>query len=250
MVDCLNFANPEKPENMGALWGCCEGLHFAAKEFNVPFVSGNVSLYNESHAGPILPTPTIMTLGIIEDVRNSVSADVKGAGNNIYLIGETFNELGGSEYFKQVHNEWGKTVPRVHPEKTKAKMGALQKAMGEKRIASCHDIAEGGLAVALSEMLTSGGFGAEISIKKLSGSAKRGDYKLFSESNGRWLTEVTQDNSKEFENILRANKVEFIKLGITTKQPRLKVDSLIDLGLKEIYKKWHEPIYKIVEGTK
>ena len=250
MVDCLNFANPEKPETMGALWKCCEGMHFAAKEFGVPFVSGNVSLYNESHAGPIHPTPTIMTLGIIEDVRNSVSADIKGAENNLYLIGETFNELGGSEYFKQVHNEWGKTVPRVHPAKTKAKISALHQASSFKLLASCHDVAEGGLAIALSEMLTSGGYGAEISIKKLPGNSKRDDYKLFSESNGRWITEVKPENSAEFEKILKANKAEFVKLGVTTKQPRLKIDNLVDLGLKEIYKKWHEPIYKVVEGSK
>ncbi len=253
MVDCLNFANPEKPENMGALWGCAEGMHFAAAEFNVPFVSGNVSLYNESHAGPILPTPTIMTLGIIEDVRNSVSADVKAADNFLYLIGETFNELGGSEYFRQVHNEWGKVVPRVHPEKTKAKMSALLKANSQKLIASCHDLSEGGLAVALAEMLTSGGFGAEISIKKLDGrkpqtANRRPDYKLFSESNGRWLTEVKPENSGRFEEILRQYNVSFAKIGKTTKKPRLKIDNLIDLGLKELYKTWREPIYRIVEG--
>ena len=82
------------------------------------------------------------------------------------------------------------------------------------------------------------------------GKSKRDDYKLFSESNGRWITEVKPENSAEFEKILKTNKSEFAKLGITTKQPRLKVDNLIDLGLKEIYKKWHEPIYKIVEGSK
>ncbi len=248
MVDCLNFANPEKPDNMGHIWRCCEGMHFMAKEFDVPFVSGNVSLYNESHAGPILPTPTIMTLGLIDDVRNSVSADVKGAGNNLYLIGETFNELGGSEYFREVHNEWGKTVPRVYPGKTKAKMRALNSAAKQKLLASCHDLSEGGLGVALCEMLSSGGYGAEVSIKKIPGDAKRNDYKLFSESNGRWLAEVNPENSKQFEGILQSGKVAFAKIGATTNEPRLKIDNLADLGIKEIYKKWHEPIYKIVEG--
>ena len=250
MVDCLNFANPEKEENMGYIWKCCEGMHFAAREFNVPFVSGNVSLYNESHAGPILPTPTIMTMGIIDDVRKSVSADVKGADNFLYLVGETYNELGGSEYFKQVHNSWGKVVPRVNPKKTKAKMNALLQASSLKLLASCHDLSEGGLGVALTEMLASGGYGAEVSIRKINGAVKRPDYRLFSESNGRWLTEVKEENSSEFEKILRRSKVSFLKLGQTTKKPRLKIDNLVDLSLKELYKAWHSPIYKIVEGGK
>ena len=250
MADCLNFANPEKEENMGYIWRCAEGMHFAAREFNVPFVSGNVSLYNESHAGPILPTPTIMALGLIDDVRKSVSADVKGADNFLYLIGETYNELGGSEYFKQVHNSWGKAVPRVNPKKTKAKMRALNEAAKNSLLESCHDLAEGGLGVSLAEMLTSGGYGAEVSLRKLNGNVKRADYKLFSESNGRWLTEVKEENSSEFEKILRRNKVSFLKLGITTKKPRLKINNSIDLSLKELYKAWHSPIYKIVEGGK
>lgn len=248
MVDCLNFGNPEKKESMAELKSSCEGLYFAAKEFNVPFVSGNVSLYNESHAGAIFPTPTILTAGIIEDVRKTVTLDVKGAGSSLYIIGETFDELGGSEYMKVIHSKNGAVVPRVYPEKTKAKIDALLTANSQELIASCHDLSEGGLVVALAEMLFSGSFGAKISVEALPGTSKRPDYKLFSESNGRWLAEVTKENSEKFEKILKENKVAFAKLGETTKEKKLIVDNLINLSLDKLYKTWREPIYKIAGG--
>jgi len=92
-----------------------------------------------------LPTPTIMTAGIIEDVRKAVSMDLKGAGNNLYIIGETDNELGGSEYIARVYPEQsGKVVPRVYPDKFKAKMEIILSAMDQNIISSCHDIGRRG----------------------------------------------------------------------------------------------------------
>ena len=107
------------------------------------------------------------------------------------MIGETNNELGGSEYFSLIFNKEGNVVPRVNLETLSNKMEALLKANDQKLILSCHDCSEGGLSVALSEMLMAGGFGAELSLNELAGNAERVDYKLFSESNGRWIVEVS-----------------------------------------------------------
>ncbi len=242
MVDCLNFGNPEKPEIMGQFRAATEGMYFAADNFKVPFVSGNVSFYNESHAGAILPTPTILGVGIIEDVRKAVSMDIKGPGNILFLIGETDNELGGSEYFKVVHEKLGKVVPRVYPDKFKQKMDALLKAIDQGLVESVHDCAEGGFAVAIAEMLMSGGFGANVSIKDISGNATRADYKLFSESNGRWIVEVKPENIEKFLTLFE--NAAITKIGYTTDEKMLKIDDLINIDLETIYKTWKEPIYK------
>ncbi len=242
MVDCLNFGNPEKPEIMGQFKAACEGMYFIADKMQVPFVSGNVSFYNESHAGAIKPTPTVLCCGLIDDVEKAVSMDVKGAGNELYLIGETNLELGGSEYMKEVHNKEGKVVPRVKPDKFKKKADALLKAMDEGVIESCHDCSEGGLAVALSEMLMSGGFGAEVSIENIPGNTERADHKLFSESNGRWIIEMKPETVRN--GLERFETIKITKLGVTTEAKKMKIDDLIELDLDEIYKSWKEPIYK------
>jgi phosphoribosylformylglycinamidine synthase len=248
MSDCLCFGNPEKEEIMGQFVAACEGLHFAADNFGVPFISGNVSFYNESEGTAILPTPTIMTVGLIDDVRKAVSMDLKGAGNALYIIGETDSELGGSEYFARVYPEQapGKVVPRVYPDKFKAKMEFLFSAMDQNFILSCHDIAEGGLAVALAEMCFAGSFGANVDICHLPGKAERDDYRLFSESNGRWIVEVK--NAADFEELARKHNIEFAKLGTTINAKKLKIGEIIDLPLEELHKAWKRPVYDVVGG--
>jgi phosphoribosylformylglycinamidine synthase len=144
----------------------------------------------------------------------------------------------------------GKVAPRVSPGKTKAKIEAILKAMGQDLILACHDLAEGGLAVALSEMLFAGGFGANISVKGLPGEAKRTDFKLFSESNGRWLVEISKNSeiSEKFENIMKEFNVVYKKLGETTSEPKLVIDEAINLELEKLRKAWKQPIYNIVGG--
>ncbi|MFH1834635.1 MAG: phosphoribosylformylglycinamidine synthase subunit PurL [Methanobacteriota archaeon] len=202
MADCLNFGNPEKEDRLGDFKRACEGLRMVAEYFKVPFVSGNVSLYNESILGPIAPTPTLVGVGIIEDVRKAVSTDLKKEGSLLYLVGDTFRELGGSQYHKVI-GELGGVVPKVHPEKLKEKMEFLLKKMKEEVVLSCHDLSEGGLFAAACEMAFGGRLGVELDLEALGGSL-RSDEKLFSESNGRWLVEVSSENSQVFEHFDQA----------------------------------------------
>jgi phosphoribosylformylglycinamidine synthase len=232
IVDCLNFPNPEKPENLGDFKRACAGLHFAASQFGIPFVSGNVSLYNESSLGPIAPTPTLLTCGIAKDVRKCITSDLKKAGNIIYLVGDTEEELRGSQYLRLLGLQGG-FVPKVNPKKTIENSRNILAAMDAGLVASCHDLSEGGLFVALAEMCLGGDLGADVNLSKMGG--LRTDSKLFSESNGRWLLEVRPKDAARFEKIvggLGIGKVKGKEIRITDAKAK------VVLKLNDIRKNW------------
>ncbi len=248
MADCLNFGNPEKPEILGDFYESCKGLYFVASELGIPFVSGNVSLYNESQTGAIASTPAILGVGIVKDIRKVVTMDAKESGNNLYLIGKTKRELGGSEYAK-LFNETGEIVPRVDIKTLKPKMQFLLDAMDKKLIRSCHDLSNGGLGVAVSEMLIAGDLGAQI---YLPAGDLRTDFKLFSESNGRFIVEVNTEFLFEFEKMAEYAGVEITKIGEVTKNKTLEVydndRKLICIEIEELRNKFNETIPLIMEG--
>ncbi|KAF5430754.1 phosphoribosylformylglycinamidine synthase [Candidatus Methanophagaceae archaeon] len=239
-ADCLNFGNPEKPDRMGEFYESCRGLGYMASALGIPFVSGNVSLYNESAAmgEAIPPTPTILGIGLCEDVRACVSVDVKESGNLLYVIGDTKKELGGSEYFRLSGLD-GVVVPKTDPDVLKTRMGDLLGSMQEGLIASCHDVSEGGLAVAVCEMLIGGDLGATIDIAGVN-TKLRSDYKLFSESNTRWVVEVWQEEVSKFEAVMAGQPV--IKIGEVVDAKRVDVcdgnRALVDLSLGELRGAW------------
>jgi phosphoribosylformylglycinamidine synthase II len=241
-ADCLNFGNPEKPDRMADFYECCRGLGHMAASLRVPFVSGNVSFYNESAAlkESIPPTPTILGIGLCEDVRECVTVDVKEAGNLLYVIGETKAELGGSEYCKLRGVEGG-IVPRTDPEVLIRSMEALREAMKGGLIASCHDVSEGGLAVAVCEMLIGGDIGASIDIAGIN-KELRSDYNLFSESNSRWVVEVWSDEAKTFEALMKTRGVGISNIGETIGEKRVlmsdKDKELVNISLVEVRSAW------------
>ncbi len=243
LADCLNFGNPEKPDRMGDFYECCRGLGYMASSLGVPFVSGNVSFYNESAAmdESIPPTPTILGIGICEDVRECITVDVKEAdGNLLYVIGETKAELGGSEYYRLRRVEGG-IVPRTEPEVLMQSMGALREAMQAGLIASCHDLSEGGLGVAVCEMLLGGDIGASIDLAGVNPEL-RSDYKLFSESNTRWVVEVWKEEAERFEDLIKERSVYVSKIGETVGEKRVGIcdrnKELMNLSLEEVREAW------------
>ncbi len=184
-ADCLNFGNPEKPERMGEFVESVKALGWMARGFGLPCVSGNVSFYNETPYSAVAPTPSLMGVGIIEDVRKVVTSHFKGKGD-IVLVGETKKEFGGSLYCR-VAKQKSTVVPKTSPEKLKNYANAMLSAFRQFRVYACHDLSEGGLALALAEMCI-GGRGCRV---------KSMDYvRLFSESNTRWVVEV--DGGEEF----------------------------------------------------
>jgi len=241
-ADCLNFGNPEKPERMGEFYECCRGLGYMASSLGVPYVSGNVSFYNESAAmrTSIPPTPTILGIGLCDDVRACITVDIKEAGNFLYLIGETKEELGGSEYYKLRHVSGG-IVPRTDPEVLKRSMEALRGAMKAGFIASCHDLSEGGLAIAVCEMVLGGNIGAILDIAGLN-PRMRSDYTLFSESNTRWVVEVWRDEKSKFEKLMKMRDLYIRNLGETVGEKRVVISfddkKLVDLSVEDVRAAW------------
>ncbi|KXA93085.1 hypothetical protein AKJ65_06680, partial [candidate division MSBL1 archaeon SCGC-AAA259E19] len=202
LLDNFTWGNPEDPEELGKLVRACEACYDFATSFKTPFISGKDSLYNESPLGPITPTLLITGVGLIPDVRKTVSMEVKEKGDLLYLIGETHPELGGSEYYRS-RGFLGKRVPKVRPERFKKKIESLPKAMDKNFIRACHDLSEGGLGVAASEMSFTGGLGIQIDLGKVPASTEREDFILLSESNGRFLVEVPEKEKENFEGLMR-----------------------------------------------
>ncbi|MEM2320654.1 MAG: phosphoribosylformylglycinamidine synthase subunit PurL [Candidatus Bathyarchaeia archaeon] len=204
LLDNFVWGNPEKPERLGSLVRACMACYRFAKGFGTPFISGKDSLYNESPLGPVTPTLLITAIGIVPDVRRIVSMDLKEPGNLLYIVGRTYNELGGSEYYR-LKGYLGKNVPRVRLREAKWNMRAILRAIDRGCIRACHDLSEGGLAAAAAEMSLAGDLGLEIWLGKVpyAGQILRNDYILFSESNSRFLVEVPETYREEFEAIVR-----------------------------------------------
>jgi phosphoribosylformylglycinamidine synthase len=214
LLDCLNFGNPEKPEKMGEFYEACRGLGDSAKALKLPFMSGNVSFYNESIKTAVPPTPEIMGIGIVNDIRKCITSDFKTEGNHLYLIGkETEKEMGGSEYYKIMGLDEG-IVPKVNFKILKECINGILSVIDKKLIASCHDISEGGIGVCVSEMAIGGDIGVEIDLSNIAKNI-RSDIKIFSETNTRWIMEVKKDKKNEFEKILNKNNTPYILIGRT-----------------------------------
>jgi len=240
-TDCLNFGNPEKPERLGELREAVRGIGEIARKLNIPIPSGNVSLYNEASSGTcILPTPMIVACGIIDDVRKAVTADIKGNGNLLFMVGDTKDEMGGSLLFRKFGGEQG-NVPGVDVDRLKDLMDKMLLAMDKGLIRSCHDCSDGGIAVAIAEMCISGDIGAEVDVSDLH---ERIEVALYSESNSRWIAEVSEKDIEEFENILGADAKRLGRTG----GDKLKINGA-ELTVKEMREAWNDPIWSAMGGV-
>ncbi len=243
-ADCLNFGNPEKPEKMWEFSQAVQGLAHVAGKVGATFVSGNVSLYNEGPAGACPPTPAIMGIGIIEDVDKVVTVPFKQAGSVVYLVGETLDEMAGSAYLRMLGVSGG-TVPKVNPFKLASAASALIDLTASGKIRACHDLSEGGLALALAEMCIGSGIGADITLT----GRLRADIALFSESNTRWACEIAPENAEAFEEVFRSRGIAVRKIG-TTGGASLTIaynnKPLASVSCDGMYDAWQAPIWDIM----
>jgi phosphoribosylformylglycinamidine synthase len=248
LLDCLNFGNPEKPERMGEFYEACRGLGEIGRALDLPYVSGNVSFYNESVKTAVPPTPEIFAVGIVDDIRTCVTSDIKTEGNPVYLVGkQTEKELGGSEYYYTMKREGG-VVPKTDPEILRHCMKGLLACMKRQYVAACHDLSEGGLGTCLAEMAIGGNMGATIDISMV-GKGLRTDVKVFSESNTRWVVEVNKENQTQFEKQLQKDFVSFILLGKTQGNHLIIKDdakTVIDLDVDVLRECWRKPIWEFM----
>ncbi len=224
LLDNFTWGNPEKPERLGSLVRACQACYNFSVAFKAPFISGKDSLYNESPLGPVTPTLLVTAVGVIPDVQNTTSMDLKAEGDLIYIAGKTYKERGVCEYYRlQAH--LGASVPRVRGAKAKRTFKAVTKAIDQDTIKACHDLSEGGLAVAAAEMAFAGNLGLEIDLTKVPAKdVARDDFMLFSESNSRFLIEVAPKDKNAFEALMKGKTCALI--GKVTKQPKLVVRGL------------------------
>ena len=206
LLDNFTWGNPERIDRLGSLVRACKACYDFAKGFQTPFISGKDSLYNESPLGPVTPTLLITAIGIIPDVRKTVSVDVKQPGNLIYVVGQTYQELGGSQYY-QMKGFTGRAVPEVRMNRAKKTVNSIVKAIDSGYVKSCHDVSEGGVAIAAAEMVISGGYGMDLRLEDVPRSRRmnRNDCLLFSESNSRFLVEVPVRHREHFESLMKDN---------------------------------------------
>jgi phosphoribosylformylglycinamidine synthase len=164
VTDCLNYGNPEKPEIFWQLEKSADGMSAACTKLATPVIGGNVSLYNETNGVAIYPTPVIGMVGLIEDTKNIVTQSFKEAGDIIYLIGESKAEFGGSELQKMKEGRIFGKAPHIDLDVEEARQSDLLNAIQKGLIASAHDVAEGGLSVALAESVMDGKVGASVTL--------------------------------------------------------------------------------------
>ena len=208
MVDHLQFGNPEDPEIFWTFMESIEGITDFAKFLDVPCVGGKVSFYNETSDGPIKPTPLIGVLGLIE--KSPLLPTPPANDDVILLVGETKDELGGSEYYEYIHNFIGGVAPKVDFSESKKNMKSVLSLISKNLLKSVHDCSKGGLAIGISELCIFGKIGCKIDLK----SSLPYEKMLFSESHSRYILIVNKNNLDAIKSILSDDQCSFSEIGI------------------------------------
>ena len=251
ILDNFCWGSPDKPEELAGLVRASRACYDIATVYGTPFISGKDSLNNEYadvNSGKKIAIPgtlLVSSICVLEDIRVCVTMDFKKEGNLVYLVGRTFDEMGGSVYLKN-NGFIGNTVPRVNAVNAKKIFSLMHKAIKQGFVRACHDCSDGGLGTALAEMAFAGGLGANIYLDRVPGVAglAREDYILFSESNTRFLVEVEKKNRKKFEALFR--KFPAANIGITYGE-RLVVHGLdgravVSEDIKKLKEAWQSPL--------
>jgi len=215
ITDCCNFGNPEKPEVYWQFRKAIGGMAYMLRGLNIPCVGGNVSFYNEDErtSRSVRPTTTIVMLGLIEKLNLVTSMALKRAGESIVLIGRTFRELGGSQYYRLIGNPDGKP-PRAIVSREKASIRMVSEAIRKGYVTAAHDCSEGGLAIALAEMSIKGNLGSTVNLEAIPHEhVMRPDEILFSESSARFVLTTPEKQTHKLLSLARKRDVAAAKIG-------------------------------------
>jgi phosphoribosylformylglycinamidine synthase len=243
ITDCLNFGNPEKAEVFWTFHESVRGMADACKAFGVPVISGNVSFYNESFGQPIYPTPTVGLVGVLQDASKRVTMAFKDAGDVIVLLGETADELGGSEYLSTVHGVIAGAPPAIVIEDELAIHRALLDAIEAGLVKSAHDCSEGGVAVSLAECAIAGALGASVALDDDLAPVSS----LFSETQGRVVLTVAEDFADALTGLLVERLVPFSVIG-DVGGDRLVIEDKVDVPLEALRGAWAPTLERLVSG--
>lgn len=246
VTDNLNFGNPNKPEAYFMLKECVKGLADACAHFDVPVVGGNVSLYNEHGDGAIDPTPVVSMVGLIEKPELVTRSTISGAGQSVVLLGGFSNELGGSYFLQTQHGLKEGKVPVVDLEAEAKLQGLLIDGIEMGLISSAHDLAEGGLLIAMLEMLFGDlNLGAEIKVDALDSNVRL-DALLFGESQGRALIEVSPEKLSSLLDLANQSGVSAQVIGQTTENEVFSLqvgnEEILNSDVSKLRKIWEDAI--------
>ncbi len=230
--DCLNFGSPEDPDVMWQFERATQGLFDGCKELGVPVTGGNVSFYNQTGDVAILPTPVVGVLGVMDDVTRRVPSGFLAPQLEVYLLGETREELDGSAWSQVEHGHLGGLPPRVDLAAEQALSEVLIAGGRDGVLAGAHDISDGGLALTLVESCLRRDVGVEVA---LDGDAFVG---LFSESTARVVVAVRPERAGELTALCTAHGVPLTRLGATTAEPVLRVHGALEVSLAELRTAW------------
>ena len=242
VTDCLNFGKPEKEDRFWQLTQSVFGIVEACNAFTLPVVSGNVSLYNEGPDAAVFPTPTIGMVGVLKDVENHATMSFKNDGDNIILLGETLNEIGGSEYLAVIHDLEAGNPPSIDLVKENALHQLLVKTIGAGLVKSAHDCSEGGIAVTIAESTFERSLGAAIDLDMVD----RNDITLFSESQSRAVITVSDNDLEAVRTMAKEMNVSFKvigKVGGDILNININGDSIISAHISELKAAHNNPIY-------
>jgi phosphoribosylformylglycinamidine synthase len=249
VTDCLNFGNPYKPENFWQLREAVEGVAEACRAFGTPVTGGNVSLYNESPAGAVDPTPTVAMVGLIDAEKHMTTQWFKAEGDAILLVGEIGNELGGSQFLKICHGLKIGPPPHVDLAHEIKIQDAVRDLIRAGLVKSAHDCSEGGLAVALAECCFNPEklFGADVSLTAAETAAAT---VLFNESQSRIVISVALENLEETTAMLEASGTPFQELGkVGGSELRIQVSKQeFAWPIVDLYDDWWSSIRRLVES--
>ncbi len=217
VTNCLNFGNPYNPESYWQFVGAIKGMSAACLKFQTPVTGGNVSFYNQTVTNgvetPVFPTPTIGMIGILEDKSKLMTLDFKQKGDLIFIVGESRNDIASSEYLYSYHGVKASPAPYFDLEKEYEVQQAVKGLIDNELINAAHDVADGGLFVALTEMAMPRELGFDV----VTDAEIREDAFLFGESQSRVVVTVSEDTEEDFIEFMVASNVPFTLLGHVTK---------------------------------
>ena len=247
VTNCLNFGNPYKPEMYYFFREAVAGMGEACREFNTPVTGGNVSFYNESPESAVYPTPVIGMIGLIESLDQITPAGFQQAGDIIILVGETGNDIGGSEFLKQIYGLVTGNCPFIDLKTERRTHTAVLRAIRAGLVRSAHDISDGGLAIALTEcslMNARMHLGAEIELET---PQMRPEWYLFSESQSRFVISTAPENEKALLKVFQEQNIPAAAIGKVGGK-RLRIGRWIDSPLNSLADIYFNTIEKMMEN--
>ena len=251
ITNCLNFGNPRKPSVYYQLREAIKGMGEACTALSTPVTGGNVSLYNESPRSSVYPTPVVGMVGLLESIDNVTRSTFENEGDSILIVGDTRDELGGSEYLAAIHGIVAGQPPTCDLALERRAIDALLEAIAEGIVASAHDCSDGGLAVAMAESCIANldnQLGAEADLSAIAGLSARSVF--FSETQGRYV--LSSPDPAGVEQIMQRHGVPVMVVGVVTPRSsgfKLRFnDQVLESDIDSLSSAWHDSIPTIMSA--